>query len=64
MEKKSDQKYEIIIIILSVIAIFNFISAFIMWKMYSPQAEIVLHDYGQIFETIEDWKIWRIDHNK
>lgn len=35
-----------------------------MWKMYSPQAEIVLHDYGQIFETIEDWKIWRIDHNK
>lgn len=30
-------------------------------KLWYVQSEIVTHDYGHVFETIEDWKLERIE---
>lgn len=30
-------------------------------KLYKVQADIVIHDYGHIYENINDWKLERIE---
>lgn len=57
------ENYLFINVVIFVLFIINTFVASKSWELYYPQATIVLHDYGQIFDTIEDWKIWRIEHN-